>query len=798
MKKVAGLFIFLGLTANLLTWPLMALAQSDPTPADTPSPTEVPFETITPTITETPILTASQLDGQATETPTPTETPEASPSGEMSIEPVPSEPAATMLVVVSDNNNNPPSTDNSTIVNNTNVTVANSGSNQINTTGSDQATVVTGQAVALANLINVVNTNSNAQSTVKIYLLNNLNGQVGQIDLNTAWNLLNNNNGNINVLTVDTTQQNNVSINNSGSIQNQVTVTADSGINQINGGSNNSILTGNAYALANVLNLLNINLQNSRLFLGVINVDGSSLGDIILPNPEGFLTSGPGAGTLNGTINNSANIDSLAISTADSGNNQISGGENNFIGTGNATALANILTINNLNLVSNNQLLIGLNTLGNWTGQIYNWGTPGTVEAGSISNLFALGGEQGAGDGSLTADINNNANISNWVLARAITGNNSINGGGSNGIQTGEAWSLVNVANFANLNLFGSSWFYGVINVVGNWNGNVIFAYPDLTMSMALSNDKPNIGEETDITINFANIGYDDSGNDTVEVDLPGNLQYLGDNSGVTPNINGGILRWQFGNMPAKIAKSFVIRARLTNEQTALNNWIIQPVMAAESSEVINGTTSTSRTEVTTNNNSAAVTVYLNSGSSASNDGTKLWPKLTITEKNNVNNWVYKNDVVTFEIGGKNEGEAAAYNSYLDQKILDSKGNVLTENKMDIGTIDIGQEGKITFGIPIAFDIKKDEVLTSQTQLVGYTQNNDEVKSNMTSTSFLVKVETTEKTAVVGVVRATDNNLGVLGATTTQPIIDLLPYGLLFIMSTFWILKQTKKWLAKK
>jgi len=75
---------------------------------------------------------------------------------------------------------------------------------------------------------------------------------------------------------------------------------------------------------------------------------------------------------------------------------------------------------------------------------------------------------------------------------------------------------------------------FRVINVVGNWNGNVIFAYPDLTMSMALSNDKPNVGDETDLTVNYANVGYDNSGSDAVEVDLPGNLQYLGDNSGVT------------------------------------------------------------------------------------------------------------------------------------------------------------------------------------------------------------------------------------------------------------------------
>jgi len=489
-----------------------------------------------------------------------------------------------------------------------------------------------------------------------------------------------------------------------------------------------------------------------------------------------------------GSITNTANIDTNSLALASSGDNSINGNDNTII-SGNAIAWAQSLNIANLTLNGSDNLVLDVNTLGNWTGQIYNWGAPGTVTGGGASNLFMTGenGETMEGNGS----VNNVAAIENYLLAMSLTGGNGINGS-NNSINTGNAYAGAMVTNLANINLWNSKWFFGVVNVVGDWNGNVIFAYPDLTVSLSLSNDKLNIGDETDITVNYANIGYDDSGNDKVEVDLPGNLQYLSDNSGINPGINGGKLIWEFGNMPAKTAKSFIIRARLISDQTA-SNWLAQPVMAAESSVTINGNTSTSRTEVTTNNNSSSAVIYLGSN----NDPTTLWPKLTISEKNNVNNWVYKNDVVTFEINGKNEGEATAYNSYLDQKILDSKGNVLAENKMDIGTIDINQAGTITFGVPITFNIRKDEILTSQSQLIGYTQNNDEVQSNMTSSSFLVKVGVTEK-AVVGVVKATNENLGVLGATTTQPLIDLLPYGLLFIMSTFWILKQTKKWLIKK
>jgi len=176
------------------------------------------------------------------------------------------------------------------------------------------------------------------------------------------------------------------------------------------------------------------------------------------------------------------------------------------------------------------------------------------------------------------------------------------------------------------------------------------------------------------------------------------------------------------------------------NDQVSWLWNIVQPAFAADNSETINGSVTTTRPEISTGNNYASAVVYLGANGNSDPSPTTLWPNLTISESNNVNNWVYKNDVVTFEIDGKNGGEAAAYNSYLEQKIVDSKGNVLADNKMGIGTINIGQAGKITFGVPINFNITKDETLSSQTQLIGYTQNNEQVQSNTTSTSFLVKV----------------------------------------------------------
>jgi len=101
----------------------------------------------------------------------PTEAPTASPSGTeiIDVESVTPtiEPAATVLIVISQDTSTPVLSDNNE-VNNTSVSAANTGNNQIVSIGSSQSTIATGRAVALANLVNVVNTNSNAQSSVNI------------------------------------------------------------------------------------------------------------------------------------------------------------------------------------------------------------------------------------------------------------------------------------------------------------------------------------------------------------------------------------------------------------------------------------------------------------------------------------------------------------------------------------------------------------------------------------------------------------------------------------------------------
>lgn len=826
MKRFGGFFLWVAFFLNQLVFASAILADEPPvdpavtsaeipttapptttvdsstTPTPEALPTTIPEPTIIVSPTEeSPQPTTSLIPTiENTETkaePSPTIEPTAPPVLEMVST---NQPESTVVIVVN----------NSAQVNQESRAEANTGSNQTETKSEEKITptkTVTGDAVALVNLASLANTN-NVDSQVKVYLLNNINGEIGQIDLNTAWGLLASGQSNANVLTIDQSGGGNmITLDNFGVVQNQATAIANSGNNQAGGGQN-TLQTGNAYALVNIVNLLNTNFIGSKVFLGVLNLSGSSLGDLILPNPTTFFDelNNNRTGEVAGTINNSADIGNDVMTVANSGGNQILSSGNNSIESGESISLTRVMTMANINLINTSQMIINLNTLGMWTGKIYNWEFPGAISNGSTINFFVTEALANGGSGYLNLDINNEAYIRNLVLASANTGKNIIGSDeGDNSIKTGQAWAAANVTNMANLNFINSNWFYGVINVVGDWNGNAIFAYPDLALNVSVSKSRVAVGDDLDVYIDFSNIGYDDNPDPKVSLTLPNGLLYQGDDSGVLPMQSGNSLVWTMSQLRAKASRSFTVRTRLVDENQASGWGLVKPAIAAENLRelVISGFISTTRKEVTIENNSSSAKTFVGDSYSENNNTeiTKLWPKLIIEAKNNVNNFIYPGDVVTFEIYGKNSGEATAYRTKMVHKIFNSKNILVSENVINIGDVAVSKDGRVTFGVPINFEIDKNEEFTSETEWIGYTQNNEEVRSNLAKTRIMTrKNQLTNNTLALQKVEAAPNDSKVLGFSTEvcEQALDLLPYILLFIVSAFWLLKQSKRWLEKK
>lgn len=168
-----------------------------------------------------------------------------------------------------------------TVTNNVN-SQAFSGQNGLNGSGS----IVTGDANSTINLLNLINSN---------FLGVNINGLyinvLGTWDGNfIGWGNVVGENGGASLTLYETgppgvsdgtgcpSCTGNINITNNAIVENNVTSTANTGGNTLNG--KGSIITGNAFSLVSLVNFINTNFINSSGFFGFVNVFGNWIGDI--------------------------------------------------------------------------------------------------------------------------------------------------------------------------------------------------------------------------------------------------------------------------------------------------------------------------------------------------------------------------------------------------------------------------------------------------------------------------------------------------------------------------------------
>ncbi|MCL4339048.1 hypothetical protein M1271_05150 [Patescibacteria group bacterium] len=311
---------------------------------------------------------------------------------------------------------------------------------------------------------------------------------------------------------------------------------------------NGTVQTGNATALGNIINMVNSNLNVSNWLMGVVNIYGTLAGNIVLPwsteNSTGNVTASNtgSAGTnvtndttgalstnnatsntsdsTNFTNNNTADIASTVNATANTGNNTASintGGGS--VTTGNSNTSVSNSTVANTNAVDENGTvwLVIVNDMGKWVGYIMGapWG------ATSASNGLPVQQTGGGGSGTYTTDVsnsgtgalstnnatynstsdtsianNNNAGIVNNITANADTGNNKAQyNTGAGQIQTGNAQVGLNLVNLVNTNVTAKNFAVLLVNVFGNFLGNVVTPGQNYNQTTAaISGDTNNSG----------------------------------------------------------------------------------------------------------------------------------------------------------------------------------------------------------------------------------------------------------------------------------------------------------------
>jgi hypothetical protein len=348
-----------------------------------------------------------------------------------------------------------------------------------------------GNAQSIANVVNMLQSSSNALSGNTVTFVANIDGDVNGdllIDPSTLSNLqpASSNSGTTNNLTLNNSTN--------AAINNNINVGANTGnateAENTNGGDATS---GSASAIANVVNLIDSAITSGKSFIGVININGDLNGNIVVPpnlinqliasnvptvsisetGPSSTNTISGSNSSNNTTVNNTNNeginnnINSSAASGSASETANTNGGNAT---TGDAATNVTAFNLTGSQVVGANDLLVFVNVLGSWVGMIVN--APAGATAAELGGGITSDTNNGSSD--TTVNNNNNDDINNNINTNAQSGNadESENTNGGNAT-SGNADTAVNLLNVENSGLSFSGWF-GIlfINVLGTWHGD--------------------------------------------------------------------------------------------------------------------------------------------------------------------------------------------------------------------------------------------------------------------------------------------------------------------------------------
>lgn len=331
--------------------------------------------------------------------------------------------------------------------------------------------------------------------------------------------------GSTNSVDIVTTTEELNEVQNDGVIRNLLDLTALTGQNQASmNTSDGSITTGDADVAATLVNLLNTTVINGSLWLTVADIFGDLNGNIVLPDlaalaaalaPTGTSIAvgndTTGANSTNEvdvtlrdneetTISNEADVATTVNAKAITGQNEaLANTGGGSIETGDASVSASALTLANTTIEGGNWGLVVVNALNRWLGFLV--GDAGQVRALSqeetIREIEARNGTTGADSTNTvtvtdererTTEVTNDAAITNQINASAITGQNeaSKNTGAGN-IVTGDATVKATTVNIANTTVKDGSLFIAVVNIFGDWFGDLLYGGTSLLASAATS-----------------------------------------------------------------------------------------------------------------------------------------------------------------------------------------------------------------------------------------------------------------------------------------------------------------------
>lgn len=595
-----------------------------------------------------------------------------------------------------------------------------------------EAVIDTGDAVAESNVYNEVNVNIVSENYISEIL--NINGEyVGDIDLLEKFQeLLEKALANGETVLIE------VSNTNEADVENVVNTEADSGNNSIEGSESGveateaKIETGDSVAVSNLVNIVNLNIVGNNWVFSVANVFGKWIGNLIIPG-AGLLTlpeTSDGSVYYEVANENEADVENTVETTANTGNNSVSEIEgNSSVSSGEAVSGTQIENMVNTNITQNNWLFLIINNMGSWTGSIMGW-----HEDSLLGNIFRydfdISKEDLGSDGLISSIIKifnkNMASVSNSVSTNANTGGNEISGTETADISTGNAYAKSNILNFINTNITGNNWLFSMINIMGEWEGDVIFAYPDLKISISDGKNDANPGEELSYYVEYENVGQAACEDVEVYVGLPEYFSYKSNNIGSDHSSKSGIMVWNLDGMEPGEKRSFTVKGEISEEFPEDNT-----VLKAGA-----GIT-TSTKEVESGNNSSTDETKVSNYSGVNHvEYPEIDPEIKITRGVSPGSFVRQGNFVVYSILLENEGDTPVYDLVVEDKIKNETGD-LGGYQWSVGDIGEGEKILIQYQVIIAGNAPLG-MYTNQAVAYGEDAYGDDYKSGKAFTQIRV------------------------------------------------------------
>lgn len=464
-------------------------------------------------------------------------------------------------------------------------------------------------------------------------------------------------------------------------VENNIEGEGESGNNQVNNNSGNSLIdTGDVNLVVGLVNTVNTNITGSNFSQFLFNIFENLEGDIDLSNEIATSSdydclSEACRLNLNVENKNRGSIENNVLINASSGSNFATTSEAAaIIKTGNANVSADVFNTLNSNIVGSNWTRIIINVFDNWIGDL--------IFPGKEAMRMFL--EQNPPDcrggcGSFRIVNLNEGQIENGVFVTGDTGQNTTIAASST-IETGEANVQTNLFNIANTNITGGNWFFIAINNFGNWEGNILSLPPGFEISEDFEG------------IKIYNLGPDDFNNSTStdgNATTTGSLNIINDNSGsiknsIIVNVSTGGNSATSANGEARIttgnANVVANLINILNSNISGNNWL-----------------------------SAMINIFGSwEGNLAFGQPDLLIAESAVTSSNPAE----AGGTITYTLTYFNNGDADATQATIVDNydevylsVADAGGGVVIDNpgeiRWDIGTIPVGGSGSVSYSVVI-------------------------------------------------------------------------------------------------